>query len=586
MGAGLSGSNPQNGNYYEGSSSYSSRQGLDDVPENCVSSIYMYLDPPEICKLARLNRTFHGASLADFVWEAKLPSNYKFLVERVLHETAENLSKKEIFARFSRPNCFDGGTKQVWLDKSSGKMNMLISYKALRITVIDDRRYWNHISTEESRFHTIAYLKQTWWFEVVGELEFEFPPGTYSLFFRLQLGKATNKRFGRRVRNIDQVHGWDIKPVRFEVSTSNGQRSISECYLREHENWVHYHAGDFVVDNLNKPVKIKFSMMQIDCTHTKGGLCLDSVLICPIMENSVAKQLFLKIFPEATSITRAIEVDNLIEPVDVELGDCKKWESLKRNHRVYALLARGLTRVQTGCMAEAISASSTDHYPEESIQNTLLPSDGFMHGASYWSSKGQSDQIVPETLVYRLTSNLCLISEIRVQPFQAYFQYGFPMYRSKSVRFRFGFPKVPLELSDHYMAHSRVGHELIDDKIFWMYTSPEYPMAQENCLQAFKLPEPVLCIGGFVKVELLGRVQRQDIDGLYYICVSQVQVLGRPLTQPFDVEILYPSRKCMLKYHPQKESCSFPGSQNVHSRVISRWYRMTRRLVERGVRGW
>lgn len=40
---------------------------------------------------------------------------------------------------------------------------------------------------------------------------------------------------------------------------------------------------------------------------------------------------------------------------------------------------------------------------------------------------------------------------------------------------------------------------------------------QENCLQAFKLPEPVLGIGGILQVELLGRVQRQEMDELYYI---------------------------------------------------------------------
>ncbi|OMO97916.1 Phloem protein 2-like protein [Corchorus olitorius] len=256
--------------------------GLGDVPESCISSIYMYLDPPEICKLAGLNRAFHGASLADFVWEIKLPSNYRFLVKKVLGQNPESLSKKEIYARLCCPNRFDGGTKEVWLDKSSGKLCLSISAKALKITGIDDRRYWNHIPTEESRFQTVAYLQQIWWFEVVGELDFEFPAGSYSLFFRLQLGKSS-KRFGRRSCNFDQVHGWNIKPVRFQISTSNGQQASSECYLYEPGNWVHYHVGDFVIDeqNSNSPTKIKFSMMQIDCTHTKGGLCVDSVFIYP-----------------------------------------------------------------------------------------------------------------------------------------------------------------------------------------------------------------------------------------------------------------------------------------------------------------
>jgi len=119
-----------------------------------------------------------------------------------------------------------------------------------------------------------------WWVEVIGELEFEFPKGDYSVFFKLQLGKPT-KRLGRRVCNLDQVHGWDIKPVRFQLSTSDGQSSLSQCYLRGPGEWAHYHVGDFAVKKPNGLTNIKFSLAQIDCTHTKGGLCIDGVVICP-----------------------------------------------------------------------------------------------------------------------------------------------------------------------------------------------------------------------------------------------------------------------------------------------------------------
>ncbi|KAK8583513.1 hypothetical protein V6N13_108868 [Hibiscus sabdariffa] len=259
---------------------------LDDVPESCISSILMYLDPPEICKLAGLNRAFHRASLADFVWETKLPLNYKYLVKKILSQNPDSFGKKQAYATLCRPNRFDGGTKEAWLDKRSGKVCLLVSAKALKITGIDDRRYWNQIQTEESRFQTVAYLQQIWWFEVAGDIEFQFPPGSYCMFFRLHLGKPS-KRFGRRVCNLDKVHGWNIKPVRFQLSTTNSksnsqQQASSECFLYEPGNWVHYHVGDFVIDqNSNSPTKIKFSMMQIDCTHTKGGVCVDSVLICP-----------------------------------------------------------------------------------------------------------------------------------------------------------------------------------------------------------------------------------------------------------------------------------------------------------------
>ncbi|KAK2989037.1 hypothetical protein RJ640_018826 [Escallonia rubra] len=255
--------------------------GLGDLPESCVAAVLGYLEPTEICKIAGLNRAFRGASSADFVWESKLPANYDSVIKRVFDDFPEGLCKKDIYARLSRPNSFDGDTKKAWLDKVTGRTCLSISSNGLAITGIDDRRYWSRIPTEESRFGSVAYLQQIWWFEVDGEVEFPFPAGTYSLFFRLQLGRAS-KRFGRRVCNSEHIHGWDIKPVQFQLSTSDGQRArSSQCYLDKPGNWNHYHAGDFVVENSTRPTKVKFSMMQIDCTHTKGGLCVDSVLICP-----------------------------------------------------------------------------------------------------------------------------------------------------------------------------------------------------------------------------------------------------------------------------------------------------------------
>ncbi|KAJ7952371.1 F-box protein PP2-A13 [Quillaja saponaria] len=263
-----------------GSSILQLKPSIGDLPESCLASILEYMDPPEICKVATLNRAFRGASWADFVWESKLPPNYEILVRRIFEDFPENMSKRGIYTRLCRLNTFDGGTKKVWLDKGTGSICLSISSKGLTITGVDDRRYWNHIPTEESRFRSVAYLQQIWWFEVDGEVEFPFPTGTYSLFFRLHLGRAS-KRFGRRVCSTDNVHGWDIKPVRFQLWTSDGQYVASQCFLDGPGKWNYYHAGDFIVDKADALTKIKFSMTQIDCTHTKGGLCVDSVQIYP-----------------------------------------------------------------------------------------------------------------------------------------------------------------------------------------------------------------------------------------------------------------------------------------------------------------
>ncbi|KAK9056207.1 hypothetical protein SSX86_027297 [Deinandra increscens subsp. villosa] len=262
-------------------SNHPAKLKLGDIPESCVALVLSYLDPPEICKLARLNRSFRAASSADFIWDAKLPLNYHHLVDEYLMKNPSKLGKNEIYSRLTRPVRFDSGNKEFWLDKRTGGLCLSISCKALTITGIDDRRYWNFITTDESRFGTIAYLQQIWWLEVEGELDFKFPPGTYSLLFKLRLGRPT-KRPNRRASNQEGVHGWDIKPVQFQLTAGDGQHAVSKCFLENKGTWEYHHVGDFVVDDdSNTPIKMKFSLTQIDCTHTKGGLSVDSVLICP-----------------------------------------------------------------------------------------------------------------------------------------------------------------------------------------------------------------------------------------------------------------------------------------------------------------
>ncbi|CAM0870444.1 unnamed protein product [Alopecurus aequalis] len=267
--------------------------GLGDMPELCAAEVLLRLGAPDICRLARLNAVFRSAAAADFVWEAKLPENYAYLMGfvRGVEDDKQGgqgersaVGKKEVYARLAKAVQFDDGKREFWLHKSTGQVCMALSSKALVITGIDDRRYWAHIPTTESRFHSVAYLQQIWWFEVVGEMDFRFPAGTYSLYFRLRLGKLASKQHsGRRGTEKKSIHGWDRKPVRFQLSTSDGQNAVSQRYLDDEPgSWVLYHAGDFVVaSSEGLPVRLKFSMAQIDCTHTKGGLCVDSVLVYP-----------------------------------------------------------------------------------------------------------------------------------------------------------------------------------------------------------------------------------------------------------------------------------------------------------------
>lgn len=261
-----------------------------------------------------------------------------------------------------------------------------------------------------------------------------------------------------------------------------------------------------------------------------------------VISNGLSKQLCIKKFPLLASITRVIEPNrNSVQAVNDPTSE--------RDHSTYASLFRALTAFpQTYCIADPVSASSTDNYPEESIMNTLDPRDKILNRDSYWSSKGSYNTEAPETLIYDLTANFCVITEIHLHPYQASFQLDLPIYSSRFVRFRMGHPKSWNEIEHDFME----AQECADDKFIWTYTSQMFPVAQENQLQRFKLPEPVICIGGFLQIELLGRVQKQAADGKYYICVAHVQAIGRQLSPAFSVEFSEPSNAVSLKYDPNE----------------------------------
>ncbi|XP_026378560.1 F-box protein At4g00755-like [Papaver somniferum] len=249
-----------------------------------------------------------------------------------------------------------------------------------------------------------------------------------------------------------------------------------------------------------------------------------------VIASGFSKSLCLRLYPETLSSVKAIEENNVIQSMGFETrgGGSVGVEKLKKNHRIYAVLARSLAHSLTKeCILEAICESS-NRSTAENIQQTLIPAVLFNGRFSYWSSPGKTNPEVPETLTYRLVSKLCFISEIHIEPFQGYYVmfmlswciviYVFSehnLYSSKAVRFRMGHVKEPQR--ERYLTSDYGAGKSIEDHVVWTYTSKKFPMRQDGYLQKFKLPEPVLAIGGLLQIELLGRVQLGVNNGLYHL---------------------------------------------------------------------
>ncbi|KAG0569436.1 hypothetical protein M758_6G086500 [Ceratodon purpureus] len=261
-----------------------------------------------------------------------------------------------------------------------------------------------------------------------------------------------------------------------------------------------------------------------------------------VLEGQLWKGLCLKEFPEVKTFEEVAEIDLTRDAQAAGSSGSSFRQNLEREERIYRHLLRELRHepaIEKSCIRDAVVASSTDNYPEESIVQTLYPRPRYSDDItpSYWSSTGQRDVNCPETLTYNLMSNLCVVHEVRIRPFQAFFQIGHPIYSAKYIRIRLGYA----------IEKPTTDCESPKKEYVWSYESPKFIMEQADSMQVFKLPRPVLCIGGVLQVELLGRVQTQELDQLYYICICHVSVVGWPVSD-FRARLSGDQRKFFLDY--------------------------------------
>jgi hypothetical protein len=142
------------------------------------------------------------------------------------------------------------------------------------------------------------------------------------------------------------------------------------------------------------------------------------VLTCVAKDERPWRQLCTKYYPEAGNFE--IVYLNPSSPLE-KSHDIRQLGYPETALSLYAVFLGKLRAppIEASCVFEPLYASSTDNLPDESIVQTLYQSPliGGMH-FSYWSSTGEIRTDVPETLTYRLVSDLCVVHEVKIRPFQ------------------------------------------------------------------------------------------------------------------------------------------------------------------------
>ena len=212
--------------------------------------------------------------------------------------------------------------------------------------------------------------------------------------------------------------------------------------------------------------------------------------------------------------------------------------------------------------AEALCASSTDNV-EEKVEHVLVPRvrGGTHKRPSYWSSAGSTSPNAVDYIVLRLAVPIAVVHAVYLRPFRAYFQPRKPIYAPLRVRFHVSMAPTGHRHQYRHRAGAGYGGYGGGNGGFtpggfsdppggaginhcqsgtgsgrngggfgsYLWTSPEYRVQPRDELQRFELPHAVLCVGGMVQVELLGRCRSQESDGMYYVALSHVRIEGSPL---------------------------------------------------------
>jgi len=229
---------------------------------------------------------------------------------------------------------------------------------------------------------------------------------------------------------------------------------------------------------------------------------------------------------------------------------------------------------------EAMAASSTDRPEAENVANVLArrvrplyDSRAFrIRPSSYWSSAGSVASDAVDRVVLRLVTPVAIVRAVRVAAFRApvglFTTSG--VYAPVKIRFHVGlatrkrdeigsgsgsgtFDVTPRGFSACPRASGRwdVGEGAHasgedgggDDLGEYLWSSETYdfdagrrrgePGAEALDLDPgvarFEFPEPVLCVGGMLQIELIGRRTRQRVDERWYVALGHVAVEGAPV---------------------------------------------------------
>ncbi|KAG2688077.1 hypothetical protein I3760_09G077300 [Carya illinoinensis] len=199
----------------------------------------------------------------------KPPHNYEVLL-RDADSPVDRSSMDKLYDQLCSGLLLNQKRKKYWVDKNSNNCFFLYA-RNLTITWIEDKRYWQWRSIQETRDEVIdvAELLNVCWLEVRGKFHTaNLSPGTlYELAFVVKLK--------------DPAYGWEVPVnVRLTLPDGNKQERKENLMKKPRGDWIEIPVGEFVTSPKNTG-EIEFSIYEYEVGDWKRGLVVKGITIRP-----------------------------------------------------------------------------------------------------------------------------------------------------------------------------------------------------------------------------------------------------------------------------------------------------------------
>ncbi|KAF9604025.1 hypothetical protein IFM89_001385 [Coptis chinensis] len=274
---------------------------FNSLPDDCISKILSLTTPRDVCRCSPISLDLRIAGFSNVAWEKFLPSDYQNILSGSVFPMHCS-SKKELYFRLCDSVLIEGGKKNFWLEKSTGKKCYMLSASDLSIPWGNDSLHWSWKPLAQSRFPEVAELRTISWLEIQGEINARIlsPKTKYAAYLVLKIadrayglnaipseisvevgdqisaGTAYMQNQDTQKQNLGRL----LFSNRMEVLKSRLIEGDQRIPCDRKDGWMEIELGEFFIDGGDEG-EIKMSLKEIKGQQLKGGLIIEGIEVRP-----------------------------------------------------------------------------------------------------------------------------------------------------------------------------------------------------------------------------------------------------------------------------------------------------------------